>query len=348
MGTGGAVEGGQRGPVTLSLVNRRLEEYDKDVTRFRRPRTPTHSPSRPRPDLRRGPGPAVSFRESRHLPAPADGRRPRGVRIGSWRASLAGSTVGCAKGARPVKHQVRRPFRAPRRSPASSARRTPGDSSSAGRYRWHASLTCVKRGHVGAFGPGMVRILSSARRAWSSADGAPPRPVDSSERMCWPAQGYGEVGRCGERSTRRVISRAPRGPDRASRVRRARSLAQFVLRVLLPELREHLVGVVVTGVGRLLRLQLPVRRAALTATDVHEDRQRPGPGGLAAQSAPVSGRAGLAGVSQPGLDRRVVRRGLDQSPGREPQAQGTAARVGRRCGQRIGKSRHIGDCRGRH
>ncbi|BBC29648.1 hypothetical protein SGFS_009420 [Streptomyces graminofaciens] len=33
-----------------------------------------------------------------------------------------------------------------------------------------------------------------------------PRLVDCSERMCWPAQGYGEVGRCGERSTSRVIS----------------------------------------------------------------------------------------------------------------------------------------------
>jgi len=43
-------------------------------------------------------------------------------------------------------------------------------------YRRHASLTCVKRSQVwlvGAVGPGMVRILSSARRAWPSVDAAP-------------------------------------------------------------------------------------------------------------------------------------------------------------------------------
>ncbi|MFE0381799.1 recombinase family protein [Streptomyces inhibens] len=45
MGDGrGDVEGRQQGPITLSLVNRRLEEHDKDVTRFRRPRTPRFSP----------------------------------------------------------------------------------------------------------------------------------------------------------------------------------------------------------------------------------------------------------------------------------------------------------------
>lgn len=57
MGDGrGDVEGRQQGPITLSLVNRRLEEHDQDVTRFRRPRTPSYSPSRSRPDLRRAPG----------------------------------------------------------------------------------------------------------------------------------------------------------------------------------------------------------------------------------------------------------------------------------------------------
>ncbi|MDQ1022792.1 hypothetical protein QF035_000374 [Streptomyces umbrinus] len=30
--------------------------------------------------------------------------------------------------------------------------------------------------------------------------------VDCRKRMCWPVQCYGEVGRCGERSTSRVIS----------------------------------------------------------------------------------------------------------------------------------------------
>ncbi|MGY5134867.1 recombinase family protein [Streptomyces nigrescens] len=45
MGDGrGDVEGRQQGPITLSLVNRRLEEHDKDITRFRRPRTPSFSP----------------------------------------------------------------------------------------------------------------------------------------------------------------------------------------------------------------------------------------------------------------------------------------------------------------
>lgn len=45
MGDGrGDVEGRQQGPITLSLVNRRLEEHDKDNTRFRRPRTPSFSP----------------------------------------------------------------------------------------------------------------------------------------------------------------------------------------------------------------------------------------------------------------------------------------------------------------
>lgn len=45
MGDGrGDVEGRQQGPITLSLVNRRLEEHDKDITRFRRLRTPSFSP----------------------------------------------------------------------------------------------------------------------------------------------------------------------------------------------------------------------------------------------------------------------------------------------------------------
>lgn len=33
-----------------------------------------------------------------------------------------------------------------------------------------------------------------------------PRLVGRSERMCWPAQCYGEAGVSGERSTSRVIS----------------------------------------------------------------------------------------------------------------------------------------------
>jgi hypothetical protein len=36
--TGGDAEVCQQRPITLALVNRRLEEHDKDVTRFRRPR----------------------------------------------------------------------------------------------------------------------------------------------------------------------------------------------------------------------------------------------------------------------------------------------------------------------
>jgi hypothetical protein len=58
---------------------------------------------------------------------------------------------------------------------------------------------------VGAAALGMVRILSSARRAWLSAVVA-PLGLDSFQRMCWAAQCYGEVGSCGERSTSRVIS----------------------------------------------------------------------------------------------------------------------------------------------
>lgn len=39
----GDAEGRQQGPITLSLVNRRLEEHGNDITRFRRPRTPSFS-----------------------------------------------------------------------------------------------------------------------------------------------------------------------------------------------------------------------------------------------------------------------------------------------------------------
>ncbi|MFD8544742.1 recombinase family protein [Streptomyces sp. NPDC059649] len=45
MGDGrGDVEGRPQAPVTLSLVNRCLEEHDKDITWFRRPRVPSFSP----------------------------------------------------------------------------------------------------------------------------------------------------------------------------------------------------------------------------------------------------------------------------------------------------------------
>ena len=75
--------------------------------------------------------------------------------------------------------------------------------------RRHASLTRVKRRPVrlvGAVGPGTVQILSPAIRDWSSAHAASPRLVDCSKRMRRPVECYGEVGRCGERSTSRVIS----------------------------------------------------------------------------------------------------------------------------------------------
>ncbi|MEX2974835.1 recombinase family protein [Streptomyces sp. C184] len=38
------IEGRQHGPITLLLVNRCLEEHDKDITRFCRPRAPSFSP----------------------------------------------------------------------------------------------------------------------------------------------------------------------------------------------------------------------------------------------------------------------------------------------------------------
>ncbi|MGY3681119.1 hypothetical protein ACVWXU_004742 [Streptomyces sp. TE33382] len=138
MGDGrGDVAGRQRGPITLSLVNRRLEEHDKDVTRFRRPRTPGLSPPRRRPGFRRAPGSGVPLREPhlrRHPSAPAGTRRhplaPVGIRRWSPRArrgsrrTLPGSrsrSRRCGQRSRAHRrheHQIRGTRRTPTRQPA--------------------------------------------------------------------------------------------------------------------------------------------------------------------------------------------------------------------------------------
>src|SRR6185436_17167350 len=76
-------------------------------------------------------------------------------------------------------------------------------------YRRHASLTCVKRGHVwlvGAVGPGMGPDLVLSETGLVICPRRIPRLVDCSKRMCRPVECYVELGCCGERSTSRVIS----------------------------------------------------------------------------------------------------------------------------------------------
>lgn len=84
------------GPVTLSPVNRRLEEHGKDVTRFGRPRVPTFSLPRRRPGpFAARPGPVASFRESRHREAMAVvGSHGRYERDHLTRAPLLRTTFG--------------------------------------------------------------------------------------------------------------------------------------------------------------------------------------------------------------------------------------------------------------
>ncbi|GAA1500880.1 hypothetical protein GCM10009760_63130 [Kitasatospora kazusensis] len=80
MGTGGDVKVCQQGPITLSPVNRRPEEHDKDVTRFRRPR----------PTLRSelSTAFAAGLREIREELQRVVGREPNvGMRGPAWRAA---------------------------------------------------------------------------------------------------------------------------------------------------------------------------------------------------------------------------------------------------------------------
>ncbi len=62
----------------------------------------------------------------------------------------------------------------------------------------HTQPSAAADGNGPGFFLGETCLVSCFRRT--------PRVVDCSKRKWWPAQCYGEVGRCGERRTSRVIS----------------------------------------------------------------------------------------------------------------------------------------------